>query len=263
MPDNNPKKSGSIMPIIDFTAKVVWLLSRFTVKLTVTIVAFTITAIAETWGAIGKIEVCEKFCRAVADFFRGTGKIIRFIFIIPWRLGEVVGKRCDASVAARRMFLVFVLILGGLYYHYCTPAFDWGKWYYCEDGIASYYGKGFYFQRTASGEWFLPGPFYTAAHKTLPLGTIVLVVNQRNKRRVVVRINDRGPYIDGRIIDLTKAAAEEIGIYDPGTAPVTLYTRKDFGQDNPTIMLYPGAPGWFKSMMQKPKDRVTGSQQPE
>ena len=62
---------------------------------------------------------------------------------------------------------------------------------------------------------------------------------------------------------MTKAAAEEIGIYDPGTAPVTLYTRKDFGQDNPTIMLYPGAPGWFKSMMQKPKDRVTGSQQPE
>ena len=137
MSDNNTKKSGSIMPIIDFTAKVIWLLSRFTVKLTVTIIAFTLTAIAETWGAIGKIEFCEKFCRAVADFFRGAGKIIRFMFIIPWRIGEVVGKRCDASVAARRMFLIFVLALGGLYYHYCTPAFDWGKWYYCEDGIAS------------------------------------------------------------------------------------------------------------------------------
>jgi hypothetical protein len=252
MPDN-VKKSGSIMPIIDFTAKVTWLLSRFAVKLTVAIVAFTLTAIAETWKAIGKIEVCEKFCLATADFFRGIGKIIRFIFIIPWRIGELAGKRCDASIAARRMFLIFVLLLGGLYYHYCTPAFDWGKWYYCEDGTASYYGKGFYFQRTASGEWFLPGPFYTAAHKTLPLGTVVLVVNERNKRRVVVRINDRGPYIDGRIIDLTKAAAAEIGVYEPGTAPVTLYTRKDFGQGNQVITLYPGAPDWLKSTMQKQK----------
>ena len=82
----------------------------------------------------------------------------------------------------------------------------------------------------------------------------MLVVNQRNKRRVVVRINDRGPYIEGRIIDLTKAAAEEIGIYEPGTAPVTLYTRRDFGQDSPAITLYPGAPQWLKSSMKKQKE---------
>lgn len=242
------------MPIIDFTAKVLWLLSRFTVILIVTIIAYTIIAIAETWGAIGKIKPCENFCHAVAEMFRNAGKIIRFIFIIPWRFGEFVGKKCDASVAGRRMFLIFILVLGGLYYHYCTPAFDWGKWYYNEDGIASYYGKGFYFQRTASGEWFLPGPFYTAAHKTLPLGTIVLVVNERNKRRVVVRINDRGPYVDGRIIDLTKAAAAEIGIYEPGTAPVTIYTRQNFGQGNQVITLYPGAPEWIKAAMQKKKN---------
>jgi rare lipoprotein A len=254
MPDNNAKKSGSIMPIIDFTARVAWLLSRFAIKLTVAIVAFTLTAIAKIWGAIGKIESCEKFCRAVSGFFRGIGKIIRFIFIIPWRFGEFAGKRCDASVAARRMFLIFILILGGLYWRYCTPAFDWGKWRYCERGIASYYGKGFYLQRTASGEWFLPGPFYTAAHKTLPLGATVLVVNEHNKRRVVVSINDRGPYVDGRIIDLSKAAAAEIGIYEPGTAPVTLYTRKDFGQGGQIITLYPEAPEWIKSMMQKKKE---------
>ena len=82
----------------------------------------------------------------------------------------------------------------------------------------------------------------------------MLVVNERNKRRVVVRINDRGPYVDGRIIDLTKAAAAEIGMYDPGTAPVTLYTRKDFGPGSQTITLYPGAPDWLKSSMQKKKE---------
>ena len=241
------KKNGSIMPIIDFTAKVVWLLSRFAVKLTVIIIGFTLTAIAETWKAIGKIDFCENFCNSVADFFRSLGKLIRLTFIIPWRLGIFIDKKCDASVAARRMFLLAVLILCTLYFCYCTPRFDWGKWYRYESGIASYYSKGFYLHRTASGEWFIPGPFYTAAHKTLPLGTIVLIVNEENQQRVVVRINDRGPYIDDRIIDLSKAAAAAIGIYEPGTARVTLYTRKDFEQERGTLSIPYGVPDWFKS----------------
>lgn len=255
----NVKKSGSILPIIDFTAKAFWVLCRVTVKLTVAVIAFTLTAIAETWNAIGKIESCTKFCNSVSGFFQSLGKTIRFFFIIPWRLAIFTGKRCDASVIARRVFLFTAFTLCGLYYYYCTPAFDWGKWYPCESGIASFYGKGFYFQRTASGEWFLPGPFYTAAHKTLKLGTIVLVVNEQNHKRVVVRINDRGPYIDGRIIDLTKAAAAEIGIYEPGTARVTLYTRKDFGQDSLPLQIYPEMPGWIKSVMQKKKESVSVS----
>ncbi len=85
-------------------------------------------------------------------------------------------------------------------------------------GIASYYWQP---QRVASGGWFNPNAM-TAAHKTLPFGTRVRVTNRRNGRSVVVRINDRGPYIKGRIIDLSRAAAGKIGMRKSGIAPVTV-----------------------------------------
>lgn len=84
------------------------------------------------------------------------------------------------------------------------------------DGIASYYWQP---QRVASGGWFNPNAM-TAAHKTLPFGTRVRVTNQRNGKSVVVTINDRGPYVAGRVIDLSKAAAAEIGMINSGLAPV-------------------------------------------
>lgn len=85
-------------------------------------------------------------------------------------------------------------------------------------GMASYYWEG---QRVASGGWFNPNAM-TAAHKTLPFGTRVVVTNQRNGRSVTVTINDRGPYIRGRIIDLSRAAAARIGMTASGVAPVTM-----------------------------------------
>lgn len=88
-----------------------------------------------------------------------------------------------------------------------------------QSGIASWYGGYFHGRTTANGEkynmWSL-----TAAHKTLPFGTRVKVTNTRNGDSVVVRINDRGPFIAGRVIDLSKAAANEIGM--GGLAPVKL-----------------------------------------
>jgi rare lipoprotein A len=82
-------------------------------------------------------------------------------------------------------------------------------------GIASVYSGG----RTASGERMNPGAM-TAAHRTLPFGTSVTVVNNHNGRAVVVRINDRGPFVAGRVIDLSPAAARAIGV--SGLAPVSL-----------------------------------------
>jgi rare lipoprotein A len=82
-------------------------------------------------------------------------------------------------------------------------------------GIASVYWGG----RTANGERASAGGL-TAAHRSLPFGTLVKVTNHRTHRSVVVRINDRGPYIRGRVIDLTPAAAHAIGFF--GLAPVTL-----------------------------------------
>ena len=78
-------------------------------------------------------------------------------------------------------------------------------------GRASWYGPGFQGRRTASGETFNTNAL-TAAHRTLPFGTKVRVVNKKNGRSVVVRINDRGPYAHGRIIDLSRAAAQAIGL---------------------------------------------------
>jgi rare lipoprotein A len=88
---------------------------------------------------------------------------------------------------------------------------------HAESGVATFYGGG----RTASGE--VTGPAgLTAAHRTLPFGTKVLVTNIRNGKTVVVRITDRGPYGRGRIIDVSRAAAHVLDMIHSGTARVSL-----------------------------------------
>jgi rare lipoprotein A len=88
-----------------------------------------------------------------------------------------------------------------------------------QDGLASYYGASFAGRRTASGERFDPSGF-TAAHRDLPFGTKIRVTNLDNGRTVIVRINDRGPYADGRIVDVSWAAARELGMLRSGVARV-------------------------------------------
>lgn len=88
-------------------------------------------------------------------------------------------------------------------------------------GVASYYGRRFHGRRTANGESFDMHEL-TAAHRTLPFGSLVRVTNPRNGRSVVVRINDRGPFVRGRAIDLSRAAAEEIDIVRSGHGRVEL-----------------------------------------
>lgn len=88
-------------------------------------------------------------------------------------------------------------------------------------GVASYYGRRFHGRRTANGERFDMGAM-TAAHKTLPFGSLVRVTNTRNGKSVTVRINDRGPFIRGRTIDLSRAAAREIGMISRGHASVEM-----------------------------------------
>ncbi len=88
-------------------------------------------------------------------------------------------------------------------------------------GIASWYGPGFHGNRSASGEIFDQNAL-TAAHLTLPFGTRVRVTNMHNGQSVVVRINDRGPFTGDRIIDISKAAAQRIGMTSTGIAPVKL-----------------------------------------
>ncbi len=87
------------------------------------------------------------------------------------------------------------------------------------DGVASYYGKEHHGKKTANGEVFDMNKL-TAAHRSLPFGSIVKVTNLSNHRSVIVRINDRGPYIAGRIIDLSQAAAQQLDIITVGVVQV-------------------------------------------
>ncbi len=88
-------------------------------------------------------------------------------------------------------------------------------------GEASWYGPGFFGNRTANGELFRPGTM-TAAHRTLPFGTLVRVTNLRNGRETIVRINDRGPFAGHRVIDLAHGAAHHLGLVSSGIAQVRL-----------------------------------------
>lgn len=89
------------------------------------------------------------------------------------------------------------------------------------DGVASYYADEFHGRTTANGETFDMNA-KTAAHRTLPFGTVVVVTNLENGNSVTVRINDRGPFKDDRVIDLSYAAARQVGMIARGTARVQL-----------------------------------------
>ena len=109
---------------------------------------------------------------------------------------------------------------------------------YVQQGIASWYGKKFHGRRTSSGEIYnMYG--MTAAHKRLPLPAYVRVTNLDNKRSIIVRVNDRGPFHEGRIIDLSYAAASKLGVVETGTAPVEIR------------VINPGRPGPATTMAAK------------
>lgn len=106
------------------------------------------------------------------------------------------------------------------------PYYRYGRWfypardrYYDKTGTASWYGPGLHGRKTANGEVFNSRSL-TAAHPTLPLPSYVEVTNLENGRRLVLRANDRGPFIDNRIIDLTERAADLLGYHQSGTARV-------------------------------------------
>jgi len=94
------------------------------------------------------------------------------------------------------------------------------------EGLASYYAEPYHGRRTASGEIFDSYRELTAAHRTLPFNTVVRVTNKTNGREVDVRVNDRGPFVDGRVIDLSLRAAREIDLVRTGTAPVKIRVLK-------------------------------------
>ena len=119
-----------------------------------------------------------------------------------------------------------VIPFGGGQYQVGNPYEVAGRWFnpreqpgYDKEGIASWYGEAFNRRRTSNGEWFDMNTL-TAAHATLPLPSYVLVTNLENNRQVVVRVNDRGPFVGTRVIDLSKRAADVLGYRANGKAHV-------------------------------------------
>lgn len=134
-------------------------------------------------------------------------------------------------------------------------------------GIASWYGPKFHGKRTANGEIYNQYGI-TAAHPTLPIGTIIRVRNMRNRKVVWVRVNDRGPYKKGRILDLSRGAAKRLGMLKEGTAPVqiTVLRWPKTIQEDPALLPYTqyvvqvGAypePGKAESMLEKIQAQFT------
>jgi peptidoglycan lytic transglycosylase len=116
------------------------------------------------------------------------------------------------SVTMKKMIILSLLVL-------IIPIL--GLYAYEEEGIASWYGGKFHGRLTANGETFNTHEL-TAAHKQLPFNTMVTVTNKTNGKTVQVRINDRGPFVDGRTIDLSYAAAVQLEMIKTGTAPILL-----------------------------------------
>ncbi len=123
--------------------------------------------------------------------------------------------------------VIFILVLSGCYLE-SSPVYRSGGISasgspagFQQRGVASYYGQAFHGNLTANGETFDMHAL-TCAHLTLPFDTVIRVINQDNDREVTVRVNDRGPYVGGRIIDLSRGAAEELGMLEAGIANVLL-----------------------------------------
>lgn len=106
-----------------------------------------------------------------------------------------------------------------------TPA-PTPKLLFSQEGNASWYGNKHHGKKTANGERFDQNAL-TAAHRTLPFGSMVVVTNLRNQKSVTVRVNDRGPYSKKRILDVSRQAAEQLGMLKSGTAPIRL---EQFGE---------------------------------
>ena len=125
-------------------------------------------------------------------------------------------------------------------------------------GVASWYGPGFHGNRTANGEIYDQYEL-TAAHPSLPLGTRVMVTNLENGRAVQVRVNDRGPFVDGRAIDLSYAAARTIGMVGPGTVRVRIEVLGPTTLAAAAPVAAPAALPTARPSPRPPRDVPTGS----
>ena len=132
---------------------------------------------------------------------------------------------------------VWILGLGFLFFPHCRPRVEYFPEGPVQTGEASWYGEEFHGRRTSSREVYDMNDL-TAAHNTLPFGTMVMVTNLNNGRSVAVRINDRGPFVKNRVIDLSYAAARAIDMIGSGTAPVRIEVLRELSPPMAALRFY-------------------------
>ena len=185
----------------------------------------------------GTVRTTYKATKGVVKLTVGTGKVIykvgAYTFEVvraplswPFAHGEIEsidGLSPKEAIRQGRVKNASYTVLGKTYH----PMSVEEAARYREKGVASWYGNETLWKNhghmTANGEVFNPNGL-TAAHKYLPLPSFARVTNLENHRTIIVRVNDRGPFVNGRIIDLSAGAARELGFYERGTAPVMVET---------------------------------------
>lgn len=170
-------------------------------------------------------------------FFFSIFALITLCYILGCSPKTVPPPPDQAKPAAKGTFRPYTI--KGKTYHPLNSAVGFE-----EVGYASWYGPSFHGRKTSNGEVYNMEAM-TAAHKTLPMNTWVSVTNLNNNRKAIVRVNDRGPFVDGRVIDLSKRAARRLGVIGPGTAKVRLvalgYKKAGTGRGNKPAKYIPPA----------------------
>jgi hypothetical protein len=211
-----------MLNIIDYLCFFIWLIFLGINEIFFSLIYFLIFGFVFIWACVCRMGALGKACKKV----EGPFKIIwRFSFLLiidtifscykqfldyAWRTKNI-----------KRIFAIFVLILT-VYLLYMPSHANTQGWRLYQKGIASWYGPGFYWKTKADGTTYHPWDL-SAASKTLPLGTMVKVVNLDNGKIVYVKIDDRGPYVKNRILDLSYAAAKKMDIINKGLAKVAIY----------------------------------------
>ncbi|HBM15704.1 MAG TPA: hypothetical protein DD381_05080 [Lentisphaeria bacterium] len=211
-----------LLKAYDLLCTFIWKIFLFLISACSVICIFICKVLYAIWFLISLLWPFNKIAPAINNFSRKLNSSLKPLFRKIFDLCRKFLDKSDRSVKSKRLLSPILILVCFLTFH---PPSHWGPWKLKEQGIASYYGYGFYFRKTASGERYYPWDV-TAASLTLPLGTVAKVVNRSNGSAVYVRINDRGPYVKGRIIDLSFLAALKLGIYNQGIAPVEIYTRE-------------------------------------
>ncbi|HJO95637.1 MAG TPA: septal ring lytic transglycosylase RlpA family protein [Victivallales bacterium] len=210
-----------ILKIIDCCCSAIWIAILFLHKIVCWCCIAVVFILFAVWTSIGEIRIFSKPYKKINDFFRKFYPHVKWFFILISNIYSFLLQKITKSIKLKRCFAVVLIVVLAFFIY---PPSHWRPWYLYQVGTASYYGKGFHYKKTASGETFYPWSL-TAASRTLPLGTAAKVVNVKNGRVVYVKINDRGPFVKSRILDLSQRAAEKLGMLKAGTATVKIYTH--------------------------------------